>query len=146
MTDRADQIRASRERQIERQQQSKLRSILPDHFDTTVVGVTFTPFYPGNLLSLEQALFEADMKGEPLAAIIVREPDNEYDPNACAVHVPALGEEGKIGYLTRPLASRLAPELDNGARWQATVRYLKIHDDHLSRPGIEIHLERKANG
>lgn len=140
-SDDGDKIRATRQAVIDKQARSKLNQPMPRKFDMPVVGVSFTPHYPDNLWSLETAVFDAEAKGEKLACIIVRDPDNEYDPNACQVHIPALGDAGFIGYITKPIAARLAPTIDAGVVWDGHVSYLKIHPDHPERPGIEITLE-----
>ena len=46
-----------------------------------------------------------------------RDPDNEHDPNAIAVH--AGGEQ--VGWVPRELAAELAPELDDRRPWSALV-------------------------
>jgi hypothetical protein len=53
--------------------------------------------------------------GTPLE--LRRDPDNEHDPNAIAVH--AGGEQ--VGWVPRELAAELAPELDEGRAWSALV-------------------------
>lgn len=112
-------------------------------FATKVVGVSFVPAYPDNLWALDRSQVEAETGGEPLAAILVRNPANEYDSNAIEVHVPALGSDwAMIGHLTRPIAARLAPELDAGVEWQAAVESVLIVPEHLDRPGISIRCER----
>ena len=111
-------------------------------FSAKVVGVTFVPAYPDNLLDLELADSRARLDGEHLAVVLIRNPDNEYDSNAIEVHVPALGEHGMIGHLTRPIAARMAPEMDKGILWSAEVESVLIDPDHLDRPGISIHCER----
>jgi HIRAN domain len=45
-----------------------------------------------------------------------RDPDNEHDPNAIAVHA-AGGEQ--VGWVPRELAAELAPQLDAGAVWSS---------------------------
>lgn len=137
--DRGAKIRSTREKELARNYVPRL----PPDFTTKVVGVSFVPAYPDNLYSLEQHWLNAELVGEPLAAVIVRNPDNAHDPNACEVHVPALGEKGMIGHLTAPLAARLAPELDAGELWQGVVVGVRLDYDHLERPGLEVRLERK---
>ena len=48
---------------------------------------------------------------------LVREPDNQFDPNAIKVilleHTPGL----HIGYLSRDIAAKLAPQMDEGRIW-----------------------------
>jgi hypothetical protein len=143
--DAAERIRITRAREVERATTGRVGRLAPS-FDTTVVGVTFTPGYPQNLHDLEGLQFEAAIAGESLVCVIVRNPDNPYDSNACEVHVPALGEQGMVGHLTRPVAQRLAAELDAGQPWQGHVLFVKIHDEHQDRPGLEIHLERQHHG
>lgn len=59
--------------------------------------------------SSRQEILTRCQEGELL--VFVREPDNEYDPNAIAV-CRFNGEQ--IGYLDRDLAADLAPEMDEG--------------------------------
>ena len=114
-------------------------------FTSKVVGVSFVPGYPDNLLDLAKADVNAAAVGERLIAILHRNPANEYDPNAIEVHVPALGDGGFIGHLTRPIVARMAPDMDAGAIWHAEVANVLIDPDHLDRPGIEIHCKRMEN-
>jgi len=58
---------------------------------------------------------DAVAPGNPLQ--LRRDPDNEHDPNAIAVH--AGGEQ--VGWVPREVAAELAPELDNGRPWSALV-------------------------
>lgn len=112
-------------------------------FTTKVVGVSSVPAYPDNLWALDQSAADAERSGEPLRVILVRNPDNEYDSNAIQVHVPALGDEwGFIGHLTRPIAARMAPEMDNDIEWEAEIVSVLIDPDHLDRPGISIRCQR----
>ena len=61
------------------------------------------------------AASEAAAPGRPLE--LRRDPANEHDPNAIAVH--AGGEQ--VGWVPRELAAELAPELDEGRAWSAIV-------------------------
>lgn len=142
--DGGERLRESRTKQLTRQGTSKLKQPMPQSFDAHVVGVSFTPHYPDNLHQLELAWLDASMTDEPLAAVIVRCPDNPYDANACEVHIPALGEIGFVGHITAPLAARLAPDIDGGGQWQGHVVQLKINEKYPDRPGLEVHLERKT--
>jgi hypothetical protein len=128
-----------RDREVERTKGRKMVS----PFSAKVVGVSFVPGYPDNLLDLELADSKAQIAGEPLAVVLRRNPKNEYDSNAIEVHVPALGEHGMVGHLTRPIAQRMAPELDAGERWLAEVESVLIDPDHLDRPGISIRCKRE---
>jgi HIRAN domain len=55
--------------------------------------------------------------GTPLE--LRRDPENEHDPNAIAVHGPSGGEQ--VGWVPRELAEEIAPELDAGGEWSAIV-------------------------
>ena len=140
-----------------------------------VVGVSFTPSYPDNLLvlagienterpkrpdsmpdfndSIAKHMKQADYERmlaehahwERLTVILQRNPDNEFDANAIEVHVPSLGEHGMIGHLTRPITARLAPELDAGVEWSATLESVVIDPQYPDRPGITIRCQRQEN-
>lgn len=131
-----EQINAERrDREVER----SAGRAMPPTFTAKIVGVSFVPAYPDNLWALDRTWAEAGELGEPLPVVLVRNPDNEYDANAIEVHVPALGDEwGMIGHLTRPIAARLAPEMDAGERWAAQVEAVLINPEFLDRPGISI--------
>ena len=58
---------------------------------------------------------DAAAPGRPLE--LRRDPDNEHDPNAIAVH--AGGEQ--VGWVPRELAEELAPQLDEGETYSAIV-------------------------
>jgi len=53
--------------------------------------------------------------GRPLA--LRRDRDNEFDPNAIAVHAGGA----QVGFVPRELAAELAGELDAGRPWSAVV-------------------------
>jgi hypothetical protein len=55
---------------------------LAPRFTLKVVGVSFVPGYPDNLRALEGVAAEAEMVGERLAAVLVRNPHNAHDANA----------------------------------------------------------------
>ncbi len=56
---------------------------------------------------------------EPGSALeLRRDPGNEHDPNAIAVHA-AAGEQ--VGWVPRELAEEIAPEIDAGRPWAAVV-------------------------
>lgn len=68
---------------------------------------------------------------------LVREPDNEYDPNAIAVFLPKrLMGGAQIGYLRRPSAELLARKLDAGEMVivKATLLSLRAEDDLKEGP------------
>ncbi|HKV43974.1 MAG TPA: single-stranded-DNA-specific exonuclease RecJ, partial [bacterium] len=74
---------------------------------TKVVGVTFAG---------RQEALAALRPGDPLR--LVREPANVHDPHAVGVLAP---DGRQLGYLRAPLAGRLSPSIDAGARYRATV-------------------------
>lgn len=97
---------------------------------TKVVGVTF---------DARQGALAAAREGDPLR--LGREPANPHDPHAIRVAT----EEGQVlGYLNAQLAGRLAPTMDAGARYRATVaRVTGGGDRHL---GMNIYIERAEDG
>jgi hypothetical protein len=65
-----------------------------------------------------EALASAELApGTPLE--LRRDPRNEHDPNAIAVHAPGGGEQ--VGWVPRELAEEIARELDAGRPWSAIV-------------------------
>lgn len=63
----------------------------------------------------EKALRAADTR--PLRpAMLVREPGNQYDRNAVAIHAP---NAGLIGYVNKQNAARLAKHMDSGEEYSA---------------------------
>jgi len=141
MPETAEQRNAERrDREVER---TKGRKMVPQ-FSAKVVGVTFVPGYPDNLHELNLADSNAQLAGEHLSVVLIRNPKNEYDENAIEVHIPALGDNGFIGHLTRPIAARMAPEMDAGVLWSAEVESVLIDPDHLDRPGISITCKKES--
>lgn len=104
---------------------------LGDVFMTNVVGVTFVPGYPANVMSLNM---DDEMS-------LIREPENEHDSNAIAVHSWPIGPIGHIG---RGIAERLAPELDAGTKWSVELVEVGINSAHKSNPGVTIRCRRLA--
>ncbi len=92
---------------------------MTDEFFTKVTGVTQRNADG----SLRQDIIE-DLEDEwrargALKLSLRREPDNPYDRNAVAV----LDQEGRqIGYLSRQVASTVAPRLDRGEVVHAELR------------------------
>lgn len=150
MTNKFDE-EGRRERLLRTREQEMVRVAfgrvgpLANTFSSKVVGVTFVAGYPDNLLELERLSLDSALLGdEPLAALIVRNPQNRFDGNACEVHVPALGDDGMIGHLPRAVAARLAPQIDAGETWQAEVYVVRVDPNHLDKPGIDIRLWRTS--
>jgi hypothetical protein len=109
-------------------------------FKVKVVGVTHLPGYPDNLFVLDQISNEG--ASEPIPAILERDAEHEKDPFAIEVHVPALGELDRIGYLPAKVSARLAPLIDAGEAWKASVTEVRIDSNYPDRPGIELQVER----
>ncbi len=107
-----------------------------------MVGVTFAPGYPDSLLRVARAAAVADRDGEVLGVALVRAPNNEHDPYAVEVHV--VEPAAMVGHLPRPVAYRLAYELDTGTRWQAWVEKVRLAEDHRDRPGLDVGLSRQS--
>ena len=74
-----------------------------------VTGVAGAGIHHGDALDAEDVA-----PGKPLE--LRRDPGNEHDPNAIAVHAPG-GEQ--VGWVPRELAEDLAPQLDAGNAWSA---------------------------
>ena len=91
----------------------KLRTL-----DLTVVGLGYR---------VTPAKMEAIAADAPLAAKLVREPENMHDRNAVAVYLNEKPyTELHFGYLSRTVAAELAPRLDagmanGGAAWVLSV-------------------------
>jgi single-stranded-DNA-specific exonuclease len=67
----------------------------------------------------------------------VREPENPYDSNALAVRYGRL----PIGYVKRPIARRLSPNIDAGDRYTAVVG--SITGGGEKHAGVNIHVRRE---
>lgn len=126
---------------------------VPSLFKTKVVGVSFVPGYPDNMyalgsLAMERYLsepgeiFTTETTAEPIPAILIRNPDNEFDSNAIEVHVPSLGDNTMIGHLARGVAAKVAPLMDSGDELAASIYLVAVHPDHPENPGIHVEIER----
>ncbi len=120
-----------------------------------VVGLTFVDGYPANLsdaaveidrreVAAGWASLDADgVTGLPVA--LVREPENEFDPNAVEVHLPVLGRRrSMIGHVPADLAAKLAPSIDRGDEWDARLERVLVNPEHPDRPGALVVMERVA--
>ncbi len=95
-------------------------------FYTKVVGVSFEG---------RQDLVRALAPGEVLR--LTREPENPHDPHAIKVTTEGGAQ---VGYLSARLAARIAPSVDVGARYSATVSQITGGGDrHL---GVNIYVRR----
>jgi single-stranded-DNA-specific exonuclease len=97
---------------------------------TKVVGVTFEG---------RQDVVARLRPGEPLR--LVREPANPQDPHAVRV----VREDGtSVGYLSAAVAGRLAPQMDRGARYRATVADVTGGGDRYLGVNVRLELEEDA--
>jgi single-stranded-DNA-specific exonuclease len=78
-------------------------------FNTKIVGVTFEG---------RQDLIAGLQPGQELD--LVRQPENAFDANAIAVHFGRL----QLGFVRKPIAARIAPNIDAGERYRAEVRHI----------------------
>src|SRR5690606_12439273 len=121
---------------------------MPSPFATKVVGVSFVPGYPNNVIRLQEEawlryIYSSTDEMEPLPALLVRNPDNEHDPNAIEVHVPLMGSESMVGHLPRNVSSRLAPLMDADEPWEVEVTMVAVHADNPHNPGIHLRISRQ---
>lgn len=101
-------------------------------FNTKVVGVTFEG---------RQEVVRSLAPGEGLE--LRREPGNPVDPHAIRV-LTASGRQ--VGYLSARIAARLAPSMDSGARYAATVSQITgggSADGDLRSFGVNIVVQRQ---
>lgn len=108
---------------------------LAKRFSVKVVGVSFHDDYPDSLYALRDRCTLGSSE-----ASLIREPTNEYDPNAVAV----LAGGSIIGHVPRGLAERLGPEIDAGERYVVVSAEVLVHPEHEDRPGLLIECERVA--
>ncbi len=95
---------------------------------TKVVGVTFEG---------RQEVVAALAPGEEV--LLRRQPDNPVDPHAVQV---VRVDGAVVGYLSSPVAGRIAPQLDRGARYRATVTAVTGGGD--KNFGVNLKLEQEA--
>jgi len=127
---------------------------LSSSFKTKVVGVTYVPGYPGNLFTLNDIaasrylgeFSDSTHEPEPIPALLIRNPANEFDANAIEVHVPSMGDQAMIGHVPAALAARLAPLLDDGEKWGAFIYNVDIDPNHPRNPGLSLSVERYDDG
>jgi hypothetical protein len=81
---------------------------------------------------------DAAAPGSPL--VLYRDPGNEHDEHAIAVHLALTGEQ--LGWVPRDLAAELAPELDAGTVWSATVLRERRASPRDPRTGVTMLLAR----
>jgi HIRAN domain len=71
-----------------------------------------------------------------------RDPGNEHDTNAIAVHPQGGGAQ--IGWVPRELAAEIAPRLDAGERWSAVVLREQRRSARDARHGLTMLVARAA--
>jgi hypothetical protein len=125
-----------------------------------VVGLTFrnrngAKLYPANVHRIAELLQDAQIENirqvggwgdlrstdppKGPKVLLVRQPDNEADPNAIQVHVPALGPKQWVGFIPAPLAARWAKRMDSGRNvLEAFVSHVPVTPGIEEKPGLEI--------
>lgn len=77
-------------------------------------------------------------------ARIVPEPENQYDPNALAVHVVHEGKVSHVGYIPRDMAAQVAPLLD-GESLDCQIAEITggfvLSDGSLANYGLRLRVE-----
>lgn len=103
-----------------------------------LTGTTFAEGYPATISRLVDMLADG-----PVPARLHRVAGNEYDPNAVAVICVAAG--GRIGWVPRNIAARIAPNIDEGHAYDAEILEHVEHPDHPHNPGINVRCVLKEN-
>jgi hypothetical protein len=107
---------------------------MPEQFVTKVVGVSFSKDYPENIYALAK---DTAVMNAPCS--LVREPDNEHDENSIRVDTA----NGTIGHLPRLIALIMAPKLDAGEKWNASVHSIVVSSTNVNQPGLKINVWRE---
>lgn len=106
-----------------------------------VVGLTFQDGYPGTIHQLRDLTETGFLaQDESVAVVLIRDPENQYDPNAVEVHVPVIG--AMVGHLSREIAARLAPHLDADVKFNTYVDGVRVDAAHPDNPGLDVRIER----
>lgn len=100
---------------------------------TNVVGVTFHDGYPQNFHKWSQITPDRYP-----TCVLVREPDNEHDPNAAAVKVG----RSIVGHIPKDLAVTVAELMDSGADVTARIVSVETYPELPSNPTMTIELTR----
>ncbi|MCE5204397.1 MAG: DEAD/DEAH box helicase, partial [Actinomycetia bacterium] len=99
-----------------------------ESFHTKLVGVTFEG---------RQDVVAGLETGTPLR--LVRERENEHDPNACALRDP---RGAQVGFFNRRLAAVIAPLIDQGVEYDVTVANVTQSPDERTR-GVNVLVTRR---
>lgn len=105
------------------------RASMPSPVELRVVGLTYRPGYPQNIL---------DLQGREGERVKLKRTKNKYDHSAVSV----VFEAQRLGYLSRGMAKFMAPELDKGVKWRAWLFEVKVNEEYPDRPGLWITAER----
>jgi hypothetical protein len=97
-----------------------------------VVGVTFVPEYPNNILRLVM------LSSSPTYVQLVRNPNNAYDSNAVEVRY----QDAMLGHVSKDVAARIAPIMDQGDSYLASVFQVRVSPENPKNPGLDILLVR----
>ena len=107
---------------------------------TRVVGVSYVDGYPmETIYPIRDAMAEREgfARAESIPAVIIRNPDNRFDRNACEVHVPMV--DRMIGHLPKDMAARVVAYIANGySIGPCEVTSVRIHPANPDNPGIDI--------
>lgn len=110
--------------------------MMPDQFVTKVVGVSFSPEYPTNIYRIAESV--ANMTA---ICSLHRDPQNEHDENAIRVDVNGTA----IGHIPRLISMILAPKMDSGEKWNASVNAIIVSSADVEKPGLKINVWRANN-
>jgi len=97
-------------------------------FHTKLAGVTFEG---------RQDVLGRLLEGTPLR--LVRQPENEFDANACALFDP---HGDQVGFFNRRLAAALAPSIDAGVAYDVEVTEVTGGEEDRSR-GVNVLVSRR---
>lgn len=109
---------------------------MPEEFRTKVVGISFSDGYPNNVFALAK---DAALMNSPCT--LVREPDNQHDNNAIRIEING----SSIGHIPRLIAIALAPRIDRGETWLASVHSIIVSNENANQPGLKINVWREDN-
>lgn len=113
-------------------------SRVPDGMEVIrVVGLTFIPGYPANILQLQSLVGSSS---SDTFVNLVRNPGNKYDKNAIEVH----HQGAMLGHLPKEVAARVAPLIDQGYRYVSTIWQVRVSMDNPNNPGLDILIEKKG--
>jgi single-stranded-DNA-specific exonuclease len=114
----------------------KSETYLRDRYATIADASSFHTKIAGVSFEGRQDVIAGLRSGAPLR--LIRQSDNPHDANAIAVFYGDL----QLGFLNRNMASHLAPPIDAGARYRATIASLTGGAE--KHRGVNIRVERDA--